>query len=71
MNDTSDLRLNGVIQNNKAMFHTQDKTFAISRRIIVLELSEPCGHLLQDQKGAVRRSADQKALMLSVKKGLH
>jgi hypothetical protein len=63
--------LNAVIQDNKAVLHTRDRTFAISRRITVLELSEPCGHLLQVEKGAVRQTADQKALMLSVKKHLH
>ena len=49
----------------------REVTFAISRRITVLELSEPSGHLLQDEKEAVKQSAEQKALMLSAKKDHH
>jgi hypothetical protein len=60
----SALTKNGVIQPNTAVCHTGDKPSAISRRISGLKLSQQRGHLLQDEKGAVRRSADKNVLLL-------
>ena len=38
--------MNGVIQFNKVVFHTQDKTFAISRRVVRRMIKGPSGEVL-------------------------
>jgi hypothetical protein len=54
------LTMNGVTQPHTAVRHAGNKPFAVSRRISGVEMSEPRGHLLQDDTGAVRPSADKK-----------